>query len=498
MENTVQNQFVNRFLDGLTWPRILRLSIIGALLVGARVFLLLPREYTARASLLTRDEPDAIKSLQLVAAAGEPSAGGGALALLGGAQDPLRRMELVLRSRTVQEQLVEKFKLAEYLGLPPPEAIRALDHMTNIKMQGGGALVASSPGMTIEVTCGASPRLNGWIRWGHSHSVDEAKRLCADLTNGYVDLLDAYMANTSVSNARDTRLFIDKRRKEIEAELRVTEDKLQVLQQQYGLMDLASKTSEMLERTTSLAKALGQTATEAAGLSSSLHQVRVELPQQETKRVSRAVMERNPMISQLELRMADLQMQLAAALANGKSLKHPDVLQIQSQMRDARQQLRRVTQEVRANFTEEVNPAHDVLLQKLTGLEVELAGARASQAVLGQDLVEARRNLASLPPVTREYMHLKRQVDIQVELMTAVVKQLEFATIEEQRESSGRFQILDRAVPPDKKSGPSTIRNTAAAFFLLLMVLTAGWAYRRGLLTDSATEADERPTSSAT
>jgi uncharacterized protein involved in exopolysaccharide biosynthesis len=64
---------------------------------------------------------------------------------------------------------------------------------------------------------------------------------------------------------------------------------------------------------------------------------------------------------------------------------------------------------------------------------------------------------------------LARETKIQETLYTTLMSELQGARIEEEREAV-QFEVLDRAVPPMKKSGPSLIKNLAVAAFLAFLV----------------------------
>ncbi len=68
-----------------------------------------------------------------------------------------------------------------------------------------------------------------------------------------------------------------------------------------------------------------------------------------------------------------------------------------------------------------------------------------------------------------EFDRLKRSVKVQEEVYITLSKQLELAKIEEQ-EKKPMLEILERAVPPLTKSGPSRKKNVILAGFVSLML----------------------------
>jgi uncharacterized protein involved in exopolysaccharide biosynthesis len=72
---------------------------------------------------------------------------------------------------------------------------------------------------------------------------------------------------------------------------------------------------------------------------------------------------------------------------------------------------------------------------------------------------------------------------VQRELVLTLARRLEIAQIEEERQKSGKLQILDKAEPPRRKSGPSGVKSALATFILLTMLLGMAWGGWRGWLT---------------
>ncbi|MEN6548891.1 MAG: hypothetical protein ABFE07_22840, partial [Armatimonadia bacterium] len=111
---------------------------------------------------------------------------------------------------------------------------------------------------------------------------------------------------------------------------------------------------------------------------------------------------------------------------------------------------------------------------------------KARQTQIAENIAKSESQLRDLPPVAREYVNLSRTQKIQSETIGELAKQLQLAEIEVQRNSSESFSVLDPAVAPEEKSGPSSVKSAAMTFVLLVVLLTLGWAYRHGMFMDYA------------
>ncbi len=470
-EAGTEPQRLTRFLDWLDWWRIVQASLLGAMLIGGTVFVFAPLRYSAGTSVLLSERPDVITAL--TGQAGESLAAGGLVSFMG-AGGPLARLEAIFQSRSIRMQLVHKHKLTQRLALDEEKTLEALAEMTRINS-------LKQAGLNIGVTCRGPSRLWSWLGLKSTFGTEEARSLCADLANDYVDALDTYVTATSVQQARETRQFIAQRLKDVEEGLEQTEDRLEELQISYGLIDPDSKAGQLIRQTEATSQAWAEATALVEGLDHSLHSARAQLAHEDAMRIAQEVTARNPLIAELEEKLASLETELATEREAGKSRLHPDVEQIEAAIDSIQRQLEDVEGEVRQQVSRQTNPTYDALMSKTINLELELAGTRARKATYSAQLGEVEAELARLPPVMREYVRLSRQRQLQAELLSTLAKHLELAAIEEQRESSGKFEVLDRAVPPLHKSGPSSVRSAGATFLLLAIALSLIWAYRRGI-----------------
>ncbi len=312
----------------------------------------------------------------------------------------------------------------------------------------------------------------------------EAKQMCAQLANDYIAALDQYLATSSLKSAQDVYDFVTARIEEVEDSMSETEQSLQELQSEYLLMDPESKTRMVITGAQDAGVEYARTRREAASQASSLNASRALLKKEDAERIAGQVTQRNPMIVNLEQRLASLQGELASEMADGKKSEHPSVVSLEAAIADTREQLDQVAQDVLQQVTQQPNPVYDSLLQDVARLEVQLAGTLARQAQIGQQVQQAEEELRELPTIVREYAYLNRRQAIQGETLTALAREREAAAINLRRESTGSFDVLDAAVPPEKKAGPSSVKAAAVAFVMVMGLLAIGWAYRRGLFTD--------------
>ena len=448
--------------DRLRWWHALAISLIVGMLVGLGIFHSRPGSYSATASLLLNDQPDVLGALIGTTAA--PAA-----EVDQGQQD---RLWAILTSKMMQMRMAERFKLPSRFGISLTDAAEELGYMTKVEPMGGG--------LSITVKCRGYR--NPSIAMLTPLSMEDARRLCAELANAYIEELDAYLQELAVEHAGGNYNFVEKAKTGLEQELTDAEQRLEELQTQYELLDPDEKALRIVDRVKAAEQAYAEAAAAVEEAAGSLSSARAQLRGVDALRVSQVVEQRNPVISQLEAKLAQLQTDVATEMARGKTAQNRDVAQIQVAIEDVERQLTALQQEVRKEFAESANPAYDNLIQTVAELQISHSGAVARKAKYAAMLSEARGALAELPPVAREYATLKRQQDAQSTLAADLTKSLAMAAIEQQRATATKtFVVLDRAHPPRWRVGPPTVLIGSIAFAISFAVLAFLMIDRRAL-----------------
>jgi tyrosine-protein kinase Etk/Wzc len=119
-----------------------------------------------------------------------------------------------------------------------------------------------------------------------------------------------------------------------------------------------------------------------------------------------------------------------------------------------------------------------LLREELQGLRTQLARLQRSQAATappasGHNDAEASLQvfppIADTPEIKLQYARLQRQAEIQNKLFILLMQQLEQAKLDEARDETA-FQVLDGAVPPDRKVKPrrglSVVLATVVGLFV--------------------------------
>lgn len=445
----------------LYWWHILVLSLLGAVLTGLAVYLTRPGTYRATTSLLLSQYSSPLSAMLR---ADQPAS----RAEADSAEQ--ERLWAIISSRRVRQNLVGRHNLADALRVDEQYAVEMLGHMTQVEQLGGG--------INITVSCRGYhvPRLAIWSNL----DMEGARKLCADLANDYVAELEKYLTESSLEQAVANRQFIENSTTELGKQLTDSEKRLEKLRTSHRLLQPDDKALQLVDRTKAAEQAYATSSAEAAELASALSKAHAQLKRVEPLHVSGVTEQRNPVIGQLEGKLAELRTDMATQLSAGKTAEHRDVAQIQAAIVSIEQQLHQAEQETRKEQSKSSNPAYDGVASRVLELESSLAGARARQAKDRALLNEARSALDELPPVAREYATLTRQQEVHSELMASLTEAQAVAMIQEQHaRAGGKFTVLDTATPPALRSGPPTLLSAGIAFCIVFIALSLLMVNRR-------------------
>lgn len=163
---------------------VLGLPFVAAI-VAIVVALMLPKIYTATAQILPPQQKESSAAAMLGALSG---AAGGAGSLFGqalGVRNPNDLYVGILKSRTIADRLIERFRLKELYGATTMLSARhALEEVTRITVGKDGLI-------NIQVD-------------------DKIPERAADIANAYIEELDRLMQGIALTEASQRRLFFEK------------------------------------------------------------------------------------------------------------------------------------------------------------------------------------------------------------------------------------------------------------------------------------------------
>jgi len=370
---------------------VLGLAVLPALLTGIYCYFFATKIYESTAAVLAPKETGSGATMGLAAALA--ASGGGQLfgGLLPSGATSRDTFMAILKSRTMAEELVTRFKLREYYEATYiEEAIKKLRDATDVSVSREGVV---------------SVRVE-----------DKDPKFAAEIANAYVTTLDRTFAKLGTSEGSRQRAFLADRLEKSEKALRQAEDAVRRFAE-------ANRTVGLQEQAKGVIEAGARLKGEVIAAEVTLESLRTYST------------ETNPQVVQQKARVDELKRQLARMQYSGG-------------------------EELPSDAT---------------------APAQARQ--------EYHLPVSKMPAVGVQYARLMREVKIQETVFTLLTQQYEQAKIAEARDMP-TVQILDKAIPAERKSKPKTVLNSAIVgvlsfFFAIFLAFFLEYVERARALRSS-------------
>ncbi|MGA8727831.1 MAG: Wzz/FepE/Etk N-terminal domain-containing protein, partial [Terracidiphilus sp.] len=208
--------------------RTILLTTAAFAILAIVISLILPKTYTATVSLLP---PQQNSSISAGIAAAQLGSLGGMASLAGsslGLKNPNDMYVGMLKSRTVEDAMVQRFDLMkEYRVKYPSEARAAFEHHVVVDGSVKDNLI-------------------------HISMRDQDPNRAAELANGYVDQFRKLSEHLAITEASQRRLFFEQQLEEAKDNLASAEEALKQTEQKTGLIQLDSQARALIEAAAAL------------------------------------------------------------------------------------------------------------------------------------------------------------------------------------------------------------------------------------------------------
>jgi tyrosine-protein kinase Etk/Wzc len=350
-------------LSFILWGRRMFLvcATAGALALGAIIACLIKPSFTSTAIVLPpQQQPSSAAALMGQLGSLTSLAGSSSLGL----KSPSDMYVGFLKSRTIADEIINRFKLAQ---------VYKRDKMVDLRK----ALAAHTD---IE---------NGKDGLIHINVTDHDPNRSSEIANAYVEGLYKLNSSLATTEAAQRRVFFDRQLEEEKSALANAEDDLRITEHKTGVIQLGGQTQELLFN-----------------------------------------------MANLKAQLSSAEVQLAGTRAYATE-QNPDVMLIQQKIATLHGQIAKLGND-----------------QQLASGDINLSAGRT-------------------PEDSLEYTRKLREVKYHDTLYDLLSKQREAARIDEAK-SAPVLQLVDGAVPPDKKSGPPRMLLTLVVGFMGL-VLAVLW-----------------------
>jgi tyrosine-protein kinase Etk/Wzc len=377
------------------WRKLIVWNTVGLGIFAFLVSLALPNRYVAKAVLLPPEETQDVLTMGYGLSA--LMGGGGKIGGLGGFTKTLGlpgtttlsdMFGAILKSRTVGESVIESEDLIHYYKFDRPGLFSLSIPWARF--------VANDPDLhkrkVVEAAMkqlGTATKVDISLEGIITVAVeDKSPRKASEIANAYVAELDHFNKEINVSQAKNTRIFIEGRLAEAQKTVDKAENELREFQERNKTVSLTEETKAAIEG-----------------------------------------------VAKLKAEIISREVQLGV-LRGYATEENPQVVQLKSEIASLRSQMK----------------------------SIEEGKAGVSTANLGYG-AGFSVPFSRLPAVGMELARLMRDVKIQETLLGLLMEQNERAKINEARDTP-TVRVLDKAIPPVKKSRPKRIMFLAGGAFL--------------------------------
>jgi tyrosine-protein kinase Etk/Wzc len=263
-----QSRSGGSFIDVLTillqWKRFIVINVLAVSIFVVGISLLMPKWYRATTSVLPPKQQDLFGAVSGAGSLLKSLAGMGKIGQKQGSYNYFA----ILKSRTINEEMVRRFHLIDEYDVPDSSMEKAVKElMGNVSFE-----EQTDEHMTIEV-------------------FDKDPVRAADMANTYVELLNSLSLTLSTQEARNNKEYVGRRLDTAWAELTRAEDRMRAYQEKSGMM-ISPEQAETIKPIATLYAM----------------KVRKEI---ELAIALRGTTEENPAVRQLQLELSELNRKLA-------------------------------------------------------------------------------------------------------------------------------------------------------------------------------------------
>lgn len=225
---------------------IFSVSVLMAIVVAYSF--IIPVEFKSEASVLPPKQGDAGGGLSSFL----QSVSGGGIVLGGlGQTNQTQIFSEILQSRSMAEYVIKKCKLKDYpefSKLSNEQLVDIVKEIFVVDINRSGLLVISGTAKT------------GYF--ANSSDKIKASKLSAELTNAAIEALDMIVRNRSVSNAKQSRIYIEKALTDFRLKLDSIEQKLEKFQKENKVIKIEEQTEALVKQAIEIGSELAKAETD--------------------------------------------------------------------------------------------------------------------------------------------------------------------------------------------------------------------------------------------
>jgi len=296
--------------------------------------------------------------------------------------------------------------------------------------------------------------------------------MAARIANTYANVFVERERQLVASQADTAIGYLEKELPAAEGRMRAQQAALTAYEQETGIADLTTQTTNALNAAETLKTKLQQAEVDEQTASASLAAVEDKLASTPETIVAGKTDSGNPVAASLQAQISTLTMQLAAARKQYTD-DYPTVIQLKSQLAEAKRELKDQPATVTSAVSDGPNPVYQALAQQATTLQAQVAAAGASVSKLQAQIAQNQPQLDQLPSESRRITDLQRAAKAATDVYSALHQKYQDAMIARTTALSD-VSITQSATPENAVIAPNIPLNVLLGIVVGLVLAVSG------------------------
>jgi capsular exopolysaccharide synthesis family protein len=318
----------------------------------------------------------------------------------------------------------------------------------------------------------------------------------AIIVNKWVEAYQDYERIETWGKVIKTKEFLESKLEQVEKNLAYSEQQLSEFQKEEQVVSLADETHQLVEKLSTFEAMYNETRTELEAAENQYAFLRAQLDESKKTLVDDVSQLSNPVLRELQDKMANLVAQkatLEAQLINaGYKLKgNKEIANLQTRISAIKNEIVTETKKLVDSDLAHINPLDysENLIKQILDVRTQRSTLLAKLEELKRIISEYTERLEKLPDKSRVLANFMRDVQVDDKIYTMLREKYEEIKIQEAGQVS-MIQVVDLAVPPTVPVLPKKSRNFILGG-LFGFLLGAGLAFSKDFLEDKVRNQDD-------
>lgn len=299
----------------------------------------------------------------------------------------------------------------------------------------------------------------------------ETPRLAMDIANRMVELLRERTQSFTREGARASYDFVQNQMIAAEENLKSAEEALGKFKEENAIVNMEQEKGLKTAKLNEFESELLATSKQRKELEARLFEINTELERQQEKIILSTIIAKNPVVTELEQNLVNLEIKLASLFIEKKE-EHPDAQILRAGIQKSKDKLKSAMENIVQSQTESINPIFQDLLDRAIILRTESFALEAREQALQKIIDDLKAVLKELPTKELELARLQTILDINRSVYDTLKTRLGRLAIEQESMiSEYNIRVLDRAYVSDSVDydWPIWPLNIIAGLFLAIV-----------------------------